>query len=83
MSAWWENHHASLPELDSDTRRSIEYITGGIPLLLWPLLQFKSGEEYDPAKFLASKELVSVQRNIKSFYQKMFHRKLTTEQRDQ
>jgi hypothetical protein len=82
MSAWWENYHASLPQLDPDTRRSIEYITGGIPLLLQSLLQFKN-EEFDHAKFLESTELALVQSNVTFFYQRRLRGSLTDAEREE
>ena len=78
MAKWWDHNQESLPELDQDTRKWVEDITGCIPLLLRPLFQFK-GERFDKGessvdnpfeeKFLSCDEIETVTDHINAFYE--------------
>ncbi|KAH8115699.1 hypothetical protein DFH11DRAFT_1688376 [Phellopilus nigrolimitatus] len=71
MSWWWKHNSKNLPSVKADERRSIEELTGCVPLLLRPLLRLKERQFSDAKEqFLASKELVSVRTGVISFMSK-------------
>src|SRR5436305_12965318 len=39
MQHWWENYKDQLPTTTDEEKVRIEYLTGGVPLLLRPLLE--------------------------------------------
>jgi len=68
MKWWWAHHEGNLPTLDEFGTVKIEDLTGRIPLLLRPLLQF-SQQDFDEVEndFLTSPEIDTVRTNIIKF----------------
>lgn len=81
MKQWWAHHKGKLPifEQESDKGR-VEDLTGRIPLLLRPLLEWK-GQDFSniQREFWDHRELDMVKTNILNFDQSMTddHRKYT------
>jgi hypothetical protein len=70
MAEWWTIHQNDnrLPIMDEDEKSHIQYLTGNIPLLLRPLLQY-SGKEFKDIEsmFLNSNELKNIVVGIHTF----------------
>ena len=67
MEQWWHHYKDKLPEFEDDEEIvEVKELTGGIPLLLRPLLRF-SQHRYRAVDFWAYPEIAAVQRNIFDF----------------
>ena len=68
MNQWWIHHEKKVPIFEADDKAEVEDLTGRIPLLLRPLLQF-SGKPFHEIEqgFLTHKHLVAVRENIVQF----------------
>ena len=69
MEQWWHHHEDKLPMFENDEERvEVEDLTGRIPLLLRPLLQFCQ-QRYCAVEgdFWACPEIDAVRRNIEKF----------------
>ena len=69
MKKWWTLPN-DLPVLNDVEKRRIEYITGGIPLLLRPLIGLgREGKHFKAVEptFLNSPELQAVAKNVHTF----------------
>ena len=73
--AWFTNHANDLPTGALENRQFIEDVTGRLPLLLRPLLDFKAREEaFDTSTFLGSTQMELVVEDITPFYKGVLHR---------
>ena len=69
MKQWWHHYQDKLPKFENDEERvEVEELTGCIPLLLRPLLQFCQ-QKYRAVErdFWACPEIEAVRRNIEQF----------------
>ena len=65
MQIWYMHNKERLPIMDDDEKAFIEDLTGCVPLLLNPLLEFGGKLFHDVEKaFLAHPDLVSVSAEI-------------------
>ena len=65
MKKWWTLQN-DLPMLEEGDKRRIEYITGGIPLLLRPLIGL-GPDKFNESTFLNFLELQAVTENVATF----------------
>jgi hypothetical protein len=69
MKQWWHHHRDQVPIFEDNDKARVEDLTGCIPLLLCPLLQwggrpFRNVEE----KFWAYRDLIVVGENVQEFF---------------
>jgi len=68
MKHWWIHHKENLPILKGNDKAELEDLTGRIPLLLRPLLEFAKKPFRDiQQSFLMHQDLVIVGKNIRKF----------------
>ena len=68
MNQWWIHHKKNVPIFKDDDKARVEDLTGRIPLLLRPLLQF-SGKPFHEIEqgFWRHDDLVAVRKNTLQF----------------
>jgi len=68
MKWWWFHHKAKAPIVKDDDKARVEDLTGRIPLLVRPLLEWASKPFHDiEEKFWAHPDLAVVGENIQAF----------------
>jgi hypothetical protein len=68
MKQWWHHHQDKVPLFSGDDKARVEDLTGRIPLLLRPLLQWGGQPFRDIEKsFWAHRDLVVVGENVQNF----------------
>jgi len=68
MKQWWIHHKENIPILEGNEKAELEDLTGCIPLLLCPLLEFaKEPFRNIQQSFLMHQDLVIVGKNIRRF----------------
>ncbi|PVG01284.1 hypothetical protein CPB86DRAFT_812548 [Serendipita vermifera] len=65
---WFRHYSARLPELTPLERHFVEYLTGGIPLLLCSLFRFKD-KGFNRHEFMQGDDLLKVQKGIEDFFE--------------
>ena len=69
MKEWWRHHQGKVPNFeDEDDRMMVQDLTGCIPLLLRPLLQWSNQDFRDiEQNFRNHQDISAVQQNIQGF----------------
>lgn len=68
MNQWWIHHNKQVPIFEAGEKSRVEDLTGRIPLLLRPLLQF-AGKPFNEIEqgFWRHDDLAAVRENIMKF----------------
>jgi len=62
---WFNHHNHKLPQLTTNERQIVEYLTGRIPLLLRCLFDI---QHFDESKFMNFPDLIKVNDDISKFF---------------
>lgn len=66
MRHWWYHHEGKVPMIEDDDKARVEDLTGRIPLLLCPLLEFTGKQFCDiEHEFLEHRDLAVIEKNIR------------------
>jgi hypothetical protein len=68
MKQWWCHHRGKVPIFEDDDKARVEDLTGRIPLLLRPLLNFAKKPFHDiEREFWEHRDLATVGVNVRVF----------------
>jgi hypothetical protein len=68
MKQWWIHHRGKVPIFEDDEKARVEDLTGRIPLLLRPLLDFAEKPFHDiEQKFWMHRDLAAIEVNVRVF----------------
>ena len=80
MTQWWIHHKEQLPILEGNDRAVLEDLTGCIPLLLRPLLEYAKKLFCDIKEdYLKHQDLVAVGANVREFAAEKWENKTSTQ----